>query len=435
MNHKQLKSAIDHRLSGLEGNPFLAQRIIALEKGEQPVVKKKISVSLILVLVLMMLTLSLAYALVQSNIAAQLYGREEAPQEVVEQIQQPEESAASALGQLTLDEILFDGTVLHTSLTIVNPTDEALLYTVDGIWLDGRPLTRSTLLMEGAGTGGVLLGGAVNGVAMPGSYSLYNAGDACYLFDDSGKYQGMGALPAEGQARLRISLAVWRPVDAPMLVDYRDYEGENVSRTLDCLVTDEQGYVNLELFRPEKYSLNATADRLSSDVYAQAYRALGWAELADRITLEMEINLSDVRLSSVRPTQKEYHSNVLSVTIDSFDLTHTGGAMEGWVYGDEEAVKAFASQGIYLADAEGNRVLNDRCWCDQPDGAEGMHFRLAFEPLAGDMPGWVYLAPFEAHNPRWDERSVSYNPHEPKPENVIGAYQLDLSRAIRMELE
>ena len=55
MNDQEMKrllqSAIDHRLSGLQENPFLARRIIAAAKGELPM-KKKLSVSLILVLVL-----------------------------------------------------------------------------------------------------------------------------------------------------------------------------------------------------------------------------------------------------------------------------------------------------------------------------------------------------------------------------------------------
>ena len=58
----------------------------------------------------------------------------------------------------------------------------------------------------------------------------------------------------------------------------------NASEASDCLVTDQTRYVSLELFRPEAYSLNTTADRPSSEIYAQAYRELGWAELAGQIS-------------------------------------------------------------------------------------------------------------------------------------------------------
>ena len=61
----RLCKAVDQQLSGLEGDPWLARRIIQSEKGDSPVMKKKLSVSLILVIVTMLLTLSAAVALVR----------------------------------------------------------------------------------------------------------------------------------------------------------------------------------------------------------------------------------------------------------------------------------------------------------------------------------------------------------------------------------
>lgn len=430
-----LQKAIDHRLSGLEGNPFLAQRIIASEKGDQPIVKKKITVSLILVIVLMALTLSAAYAWMQSNIASKLYGEETVPQEVVDHIELPNKSAEFDLGLLSIDELLYDGNSLYTSFTIANPTSETLLYTVDGIWLNGSPITRSTLIAEGAGTAGVLLGGSLGDTAMPTSFSIYNEGDALYQYDESGKYLGRTPLP-EGDAVLKISVAVWRPINQPELVDYDDYEGINVMDAPNCLVTDSKGYADLELFRPEKYNLNTSAAKRSSEIYAEAYKALGWAEFVDRIDMEMEVNLNPNQLSHVSPKQTEYQLDDLKLTITSFSLTHTGGRMDGWIYGDDTAVEAFMGEGLYLADKAGNRVLNISCiYEDKTEDAEGVHFCLEFYPVAGELPEAVYLAPFVAHDPRWDEHSISYNPDVEEPENVIGAFQLDLSRAIYIELE
>ena len=177
MNDQEMKrllqSAIDHRLSGLQENPFLARRIIAAAKGELPM-KKKLSVSLILVLVLTLTVLGLAYALVQSRIAGELYGDTAAPRDVAERIQTPDESTASDLGVLVLDELLYDGSALHTAFTLSNPTGETLLYTVDGLYLDGCSLTRSTLFTEGAGTAGYLLGGTLDGLALPMTISAYD---------------------------------------------------------------------------------------------------------------------------------------------------------------------------------------------------------------------------------------------------------------------
>ena len=432
---KAVKHAVDHRLSRLDENPFLAQRIIASEKGAQPVVKKKISVSLILVIILMTLTLSVAYALVQSNIANKMYGENEVPQEVMEQIQLPSKSIESSLGTLSIDELLYDGSSLHTSFTITNPTNETLLYTVDGIWLDDAALTRSTLITEGAGTSGLLLGGTVDGSAMPQSYSVYNVGNELYQLNADGKYLGMTPLP-KGNATFKISVAVWRPINQPKLINYKDYEGVNVTDTLNHLVTDHEGYAQLELFRPRKYNLNPKANQFSSDVYSEAYKALGWAEFVDRIDIELDVNLDQSNLSYATPKDLEYQIDDLKLTITDFTLTHTGGKMIGWIHGDSASIKAFMGKGLILADKEGDRALNINCiWDDEPDANGKLNFSLEFYPVADKLPERVYLASYTAHDPRWDKHSPSYNPSVEKPENVVGAFQLDFSRSIQIDLK
>lgn len=393
--------------------------------------KKKLSVSLILVLALTLTMLGLAYALVQSRIAGELYGDTAAPKDVAERIQTPNERAASDLGVLAVDELLYDGSALHTAFTLSNPTGETLLYTVDGLYLDGCPLTRSTLFAEGAGTAGYLLGGTLDGLPLPMSVSAYNEAEALYAFDGQGRYLGTAPVP-EGDASLRIDIAVWRPIHSPRLVDYGDYEGVNVSEASDCLVTDETGYVSLELFRPEAYSLNATADRPSSEIYAQAYRELGWAELAGQISLELDVTLSPNQLIHVRPMQTEYVFDDLTLTISRFDLTHTGGQMEGLLSG--EGAEALLRQGFFLADPDGQRVLSNALTWDQ-EGAQNFSFRLSFVPVAGELPRRVCLAPFLAHDPHWDEASPSYDPDVEKPEGVVGAYQVDFAHALCIALE
>lgn len=64
---KEIRDAIDHRLSSLQGNPRLAQRIIAGSKGEQPIMKKKISMGLALAIVSVLIaTAALAAGLIFS---------------------------------------------------------------------------------------------------------------------------------------------------------------------------------------------------------------------------------------------------------------------------------------------------------------------------------------------------------------------------------
>ena len=70
------QNAVDRRLSGLQENPFLAQRIMNAEKGEIKV-KKKLTLSMILVIVLLLIAVTaLAVALLS-------------PKEIVEQVAVP----------------------------------------------------------------------------------------------------------------------------------------------------------------------------------------------------------------------------------------------------------------------------------------------------------------------------------------------------------
>ena len=67
------RNAVDRRLSGLQENPFLAQRIMNAEKGEIKV-KKKLTLSMALVIVLLLIAVTaLAVALLS-------------PKEIVEQV-------------------------------------------------------------------------------------------------------------------------------------------------------------------------------------------------------------------------------------------------------------------------------------------------------------------------------------------------------------
>ena len=58
LNRKAFHEAIDTTLSGLQGNPFLAQRIMNQERKGEPVVKKRLSVGLVLAIVLMLIAVT-----------------------------------------------------------------------------------------------------------------------------------------------------------------------------------------------------------------------------------------------------------------------------------------------------------------------------------------------------------------------------------------
>lgn len=434
---KAFEQAVNRRLSFLTEDPFLAKKVMEADKGENIVVKKKLSVSLVLALVLMLATMSAALALVSSRIAGEIFGSQEnAPEEILQQIQTPQATQATSLGAVSVDELLYDGVNLHLALTVKNPTQETLLYTIDSLRLDGKRLVANHLLSEGAGTAGMLLGGSVEGVALPESYSFYLRGRECVLTDEKGKYLGLDGIP-EGEATLTVSLAVWKPVNAPQLVDYRQYEGVDVNADAAkqaSLITDDTGYCHLELLRPSRYNLNVTSAQLPSAVYADAYGTLGWAKLTDTVTLEMTVDLSKHAIVRAVPTQTVYAMGECQLVIDSFEMSHAGGQMRGRVTGAEAAVWSLMKNGLILADRDNQRILSVGCyWDDLSD--EGMRFTLNIGAVSGEMPGQVWLAPVIAYDGRWDASLPCYDPSLEKPEGVIGEVQMDFARAACLMLD
>lgn len=428
-----LTRAVDNTLSDLSGDPWLAKKIIAAQTREEPVMKKKLSVSFALVLALMLLTLSAALALMNSTIGDRLFGGH-IPDEVAEHILTPQQTAEAPMGHISVDELLYDGSALHMSFTITNPAAETLLYTVDGIRIGGVPVNYDGLSAEGAGDAGYLLGGSVDGVQLPENVTMYNKASVQYLFDEGGAYLGTSPLP-EGDVTLEVSVAVWRPIRAPRLVNYDDYEGVNVTETADSLLTDKHGYSMLWLMRPADMQANTAANVSAALAYAEIYETLGWAELVEISTISIPVELT-MQVPHAVPAQRVLHWNELTITLDSMALTHAGGAIEGSVRGDEQAVAAFMRDGLQAVDTAGQRELSTGCWTEDDDAETGyMHFHITLAPIAGELPDVVTLAPMLADDPRWNPVEKLYDPSLPKPDGVIGSGQYDFTRSIDIPMD
>ena len=418
-----VQEAVDHRLSGLAENPWLARQIIASMKGEQPRMKRKLSVSLIVVLVLMLLTLSAALALTRSPLLERLFAPEETvPRDVLDQVVAPEESAVSPLGVLSVDELLYDGSHLHVMWTVSNPTDETLLYTMEGFMLNGQALRmeQSNAFARGAGSAGYVLGGGIVSTALPSSVTSYL---------EASVPEG-----TDGEVTLTAGAAVWRMVNPPEIVDYKAYEGVNIDpdkAAVRSLQVDESGYCNLRLFRPEQYQ--AASGR--AEAWAGAYRALGWAELVGTVEVSVVLELSTDQLTSVVPVQTEYDLGDCTLVISQFDCSHAGGRCQLWISGSPASLAKWRKSGLYLVDWENQRVLNQGCIWDDQAGDTSVHFTMNLQPIPGELPGRILICPEKDYNDRWNEASPFYDPGLPRPEGVIGSQQFDLARAVEVVLE
>ena len=435
MTEHELRTALKQAAAECQLSELRRRQIITQMKGEEPV-KKKVTFSVVLAMALVLLTLSVAAALVHSTIANTLYGSaENAPKELTERIQTPDLSVNSTLGILTLDEWLYDGHSLHTSFTVANPTTETLLYTLDGIYLNDAHVSYNRIKTEGAGDSGFLLGGTLNGQSLPTSVSLYNQGDALYQFNADGRYAGMTSIP-EGPATLRIKVAVWRPINTPELLDYDQYEGLNTADTKDHLVADHTGYTQLHLFRPEEYNLYYNAAQSGAEIYEDAYKVLGWAELADFVELEIPLDLNKEEAVCAVPVATEYDLGSCTLVLEQFELSHAGGRLDGYFSGDYRKMKELMVEyGLCLVDRENNRVLNNGCiWDYQPEEADTFHFTMYLNPLIGELPKQLWLAPAIAFNNTWEESDPHYDPNAAKPENVVECWQLDYGNAAVIDL-
>ena len=107
---RKMQNILNHSLSGLKENPFLAQRIIAQAKGEKPV-KRKISLALVLCIVLGIAAIGTACALLASSQVAdffrQYWGKDMGDWLEEGKIAQVGESVTVGDVVFTLDEVVY----------------------------------------------------------------------------------------------------------------------------------------------------------------------------------------------------------------------------------------------------------------------------------------------------------------------------------------
>ena len=433
MKEHELRTALKNAAEGCQLSEYQKRQILAQMKGEEPV-KKKLTVSVVLVMIVTLLTLSAAVALVRSSIVEQLFGSvENAPEEVSERIHTLQVQEETDHGVLSLDEWFYDGQALHTAFTITNPTSKSLFYTLDGIHLNGQHVTYNRLRTEGASDSGFLLGGDANGVAMPTGVSLYNQGDALYQFDENGKYAGTVPIP-EGNASLKISVAVWEPINQVKSIDYKQYEGINTNEAADQLNVDDEGFCQLWLFRPEEYNLNYNASQSGAEVYKDTYKELGWMELKDIIELEVPLNLSKEAAVRAVPMSMIYQLDGIELKLEQFGFSHAGGKLAAQLSG-EDAQTLITAHGFRLVDLKAKRILCNGCyWNDQPDENSVFHIGMELLPVTSELPEVVHFVPITDYHECWDPVSPKYDPDLEKPENVIEGWEMDLTNAIPIQL-
>lgn len=308
---QQVRSAIDDCTRGIDQAPSLRYQILKQAKGEPPV-KKKISVALALAMVMMLLVSgAVAATLLNSDVLSWLFRNDDVqpPQEILNLLEQPNQHHLTELTDLTLNETLFDGRKLSVSLTLQNPTDGLLIYTIGQAKMNGETLVaESTLLPYGHGYGQAL-GGEVNGQAIPSEARV-----VATFIGIAGPQGSAAPLPlqAADSAELSIQVDVYRAhASLAYLADGETLTGSTFLSQNTLAVEQETNLLQL-------CELLATPD----------------ATLLEKVeshTFTFPVRMGQATLTTVNAIPGVYENGLFSLEMQEFTLSSTSGQMKGCI--------------------------------------------------------------------------------------------------------
>ena len=306
---QQVRSAIDDCTRGIDQAPSLRYQILKQAKGEPPV-KKKISVALALAMVMMLLVSgAVAATLLNSDVLSWLFRNDdiEPPQEILNLLEQPNQHQLTELTDLTLNETLFDGRKLSVSLTLQNPTDELLIYTIGQAKMNGETLVAESALLPYGDGYGQALGGEVNGHAIPSEARVVAT------FIGTAGPQGSAAplpLQAADSAELSIQVDVYRAhASLAYLADGETLTGSTFLSQGTLAIEQETNLLQLcELLAAPDASL---------------------LEKVESHTFTFPIRMGQATLTTVSAAPGVYENGLFSLEMQEFTLSSTSGQMKG----------------------------------------------------------------------------------------------------------
>ena len=260
-----VQNAMNTTLSGLQEDPWFAQRVLANVKGEEPV-KKKLSVSAILVIVLVAVSITAALAVGWVSHIGEMYNMNDNTerQELLKNIQQLNDGYEGNAVRCVLTEALYDSAAgtygLGWSLEPLKGGDK-LYVVLDGITIGGeRTHTRNEMNVTE------------------------------YLLDKKTDSTVIGELPENGSGECEIAISVLRPIGEIVKVDeFAGEEDEDIMKRYRDMLANGQlpmegdGWI---------YCYNGKTDGEQS--YSDTLLQTGLMEIADRFTLKVDISKIDV---------------------------------------------------------------------------------------------------------------------------------------------
>lgn len=294
-----VRAAIDDCTRSIDEAPSLRLRVLQKAKGEPPV-KKKFTAAMALAIALILLTSSaLAATLIKPDILSWLFRGEEAPEEMLTLVQPNGITRQTENAALTLNETFFDGEKLTVSLTLLNPTDEPLVYTIHHAKLNDKALVFETAQLPYGNSVGQALGGEVNGTPIPRETTFFVTFNGTDDPDDGlTPFVQKKPLQSMAEATISIRVDVFRPLaEYTPVSEIEFYSGKYDIITDLVPLYPETAWVNMNaLLHPAKL------------------------KIVDHLDFSFPISLNEPKMTTVSAVPGEYKNDLYTLSLDSFTL-------------------------------------------------------------------------------------------------------------------
>lgn len=137
LNRKEFHEAIDTTLSGLQADPWLAQRVVSRERTSEPVMKKKLSIGFVL-MIFLILTVFTAFALTNGFGLFDFIGtnsEKDIPQNVEQYTMHELGTLSTEHFTVNIREGYYDGITIHLIYDVI-PKDKGMLLLSNGPGMD-----------------------------------------------------------------------------------------------------------------------------------------------------------------------------------------------------------------------------------------------------------------------------------------------------------
>ncbi len=438
-------------------------------RKERPIVKKKISAALIFAMILVLATLGVAYALTQSNLLKIMFGgNTKVPEGLEEIVSKPEATVTTPDAKVTLSEYLFDGERLHLYWTIANQTDRQIMVTMNPFMINGMKALWGRMdvnaegfpLIQTANNHGIgqILGGEVDGFALPGSVNYYS------IYDNPGEYMEEYHTFIEGETlEITSDLYIWELLSTPDPVitdeifkllttnnpsipdNHKVHEDLFDAKALRGIPTDRSGLCGLNwLIGNDNYdiiNINYPVDLLSPEENQSTYEKKGWARLILKQPVKFSITLDTKAIKQAKPVKTDFETNDYTLNIKQMAYMPTGGTM---VLYTEPTANSPARSGVIpngygfaILDADTKELLGSPRSAGAGSGPDGYYYEeytIVLSPVPGRMPQTILIVPVVS-NPEWDKNDSSFDPKAALDPNNISLFKFDMENAMKVELE